>query len=251
MACICAESLEEGSDPEDLKRYNLSREQAAEYLHLWFESIARKNGDLSREQFTELSEESARIRDAAYDEVDSDPVRARHSNYGGLKYDLSLEMFRSRTPKGAGVVVDQYGAKDSEIIEILASVANSGEGERVGWTKEESDAYLEKWSQSITARGRLTTKEALNEADRIRGEYEGRHGKLRPPRAASQGAQPEGAARDAATLEGGRQGLPVEQGEGVGRESQPEPQSRTDEPRSSSKSAPTRPPSSQRPRGKK
>lgn len=49
--------------------YHLLPNESAEYTELWFKSFAEKNGYVSKQEFKEITDESARIRDNAYREI--------------------------------------------------------------------------------------------------------------------------------------------------------------------------------------
>ncbi len=91
-------------------KFGLTNEQGATYLSQWFESIATKNGDLSREQFKELTDESARIRDAAYERATTD----REYNEQFIKFTASTQG-RELTGLDGGMEGGRQGRDQEEV----------------------------------------------------------------------------------------------------------------------------------------
>ncbi len=108
-------------------KFGLTNAQGASYLSQWFESIATKNGDLSREQFKELTDESARIRDAAYERAATD----REYNERFIKFSASAQ---GRELAGLdGSVEGGRGGWDQENVgrDEFAHVGLVPEGQRI------------------------------------------------------------------------------------------------------------------------
>jgi hypothetical protein len=75
-------------------KYNVRPELARDFAKLWFVSFGEQNGELSKEEFKELNDESKRIRDEAYARIDgarSETVREINGDFRNQSADRRFD----------------------------------------------------------------------------------------------------------------------------------------------------------------